>query len=190
MKSEKNTSNLVSPAMARAEVGVALVLVTASAGLSIFMPDLIASGGIRSAQTFITLSPVFFPRLAFGLLAFLSIGYVFKTSFQIAGADDTTNNSDRFFRAGTMVIIAISYAMVVDVLGNGASTLFMTSVIALFLGLRRWWSILSLSILVPVMIRFIFERLLFISLPRSEIEWIGTFEDMLMVFLTGLLLGR
>ncbi|MDP6279464.1 MAG: hypothetical protein QGI11_13300, partial [Nitrospinota bacterium] len=40
------------------------------------MPSLIAQGGIPEAQTdFLRLSPVFFPRLAFAILAGLSLTY-------------------------------------------------------------------------------------------------------------------
>jgi hypothetical protein len=37
---------------------------------------------------------------------------------------------------------------------------------------------------VPVLIRFVFERLLLISLPRSSIESIGLVEDAVLRFLS------
>ncbi len=88
-----------------------------------------------------------------------------------------------------MMAIAAGYAWFVTGLGFGLATLIMTALVAVFLGLRQWWIVLSLSVLAPIVIRFVFERLLLISLPRSEIELIGGVEDGIMKFLTSILLG-
>ena len=74
-------------------------------------------------------------------------------------------------------------------LGFGLATLIMTAMVSVFLGLRQWWAVLSLPVLAPVVIRFIFERLLLISLPRSEFEFIAAIEDGIMKFLTSIFFG-
>ena len=88
-----------------------------------------------------------------------------------------------------MMTIAAGYAYFVTVLGFGLATLIMTAMVSVFLGLRQWWAVLSVSVLAPIVIRFIFERLLLISLPRSEFEFIAAIEDGIMKFLTSIFFG-
>ncbi len=178
--------------MALAEIGLAVLLTLSAAGLSFFMPDLIAIGGIPAAHDVTTLSPIFFPRMAFGLLGILCFTYFVRTVRQLAAARPGPDRDmqDRLLRAGLMIVIAAAYSYLVTELGYGASTLLMTAVVSFYLGLRQWWVILTVSVLVPVVIRFIFERLLLISLPRGNIEFIAGIEDGIMKFLVSILLGR
>ncbi len=181
-----------SPTMLWLEVGVAVVLTCTAASLSFFMPDLIATGGIPAAHDVTTLSPIFFPRLAFGILALLCLNYLGKSVMRLREASFGVSGGggERFARAALMMTIAAAYAWFVTGLGFGLATLIMTAMVAVFLGLRQWWIVLSLSVLAPIVIRFVFERLLLISLPRSEIEFIGGIEDGIMKFLSSILLGR
>ena len=52
-----------------------------------------------------------------------------------------------------------------------------------FLGTRVWWQIIAFGVLVPVAIRFIFERLLSISLPNAVFEKLEAIEEALMQLL-------
>lgn len=190
MATDSDDIKPLSPTMLRLEVGMAAVLTGVASSLSIFMPDLIATGGIPAAQDVTTLSPIFFPRLAFGILSLLCLTYLGKTVMRLREASSAISGGggERFARAALMMAIASGYAWFVTGLGFGLSTLIMTVAVALFLGLRQWGTILSLSVLAPIVIRFVFERLLLISLPRSEIEFIGGIEDGIMKFLTSILL--
>ena len=47
-----------------------------------------------------------------------------------------------------------------------------------------------MAVLMPIVVRFIFERLLLISLPRSDYEAIAVVEDAIMKFLSGVFLGK
>jgi hypothetical protein len=191
MATDSDDIQPLSPTMLWLEVGVAAVLTGIAASLSIFMPDLIATGGIPAAQDVTTLSPIFFPRLAFGILSLLCLSYLGKTVMRLREATSgiSGGGGERFARAVVMITIAAGYAWFVTGLGFGLATLIMTAMVAVFLGLRQWGTILSLSVLAPIVIRFIFERLLLISLPRSEIEFIGGIEDGIMKFLVSILLG-
>ena len=51
----------------------------------------------------------------------------------------------------------------------------------------RWWHVACLALFGPVAIRFLFERLLLISLPRSEFDWIAVPEEALMQWLVRML---
>ena len=182
--------------MGKLEIFLAALLTCGAAGLSIFMPSLIASGGIKASQDFITLSPVFFPRLAFGLLAVLCLGYTVNSVRQFQGASSasstdvaSTDVADRYTRAGLMMVVAVFYAFLVPWLGFIPSTMLMTAVVAIFLGITSPVALMPGTIFIPIVIRFIFERLLLIALPRSEIEFIARIEDSLMKFLSSIFLG-
>lgn len=188
--SDDGVTDAPDAALPRLEVCLAASMALASAGLSLFMPRLIASGGISSAQSFITLSPVFFPRLAFAALAALCLCHLLiawrkARLVRRAGAPET----GRIRRGAMMILIVAAYAMLVSALGYGLSTLLMAGAATWYLGVRRLRILAPLVVLMPVVIRFVFERLLLISLPRSEYEAIAGVEDAIMKFLSGVFLG-
>ncbi len=191
MTAEDETPTPQSLTMRRLEVLLAALLTCSAAGLAIFMPSLIASGGIKSSQDFITLSPIFFPRLAFGILALICLGYAVNAVRQLRPGSLSfgTDEADRFTRAGLMMVVAVFYAFLVAWLGFIPSTMVMTAVVTIFLGITSPLALLPGTIFIPIVIRFIFERLLLIALPRSEIEFIAVIEDSLMKFLSSTFLG-
>ena len=191
MAAEEEASTPQSAIMCRLEVILAALLTCCAAGLAIFMPSLIASGGIESSQNFITLSPIFFPRLAFGILAFICLGYAVISVRQLRPGSSSfgTEEKDHYTRAGFMMVVAVFYAFLVAWLGFIPSTMVMTAVVAVFLGITSPMALLPGTIFIPIAIRFIFERLLLIALPRSEIEFIAIMEDSLMKFLSSIFLG-
>ncbi len=191
MAAEDEASTSQSPTMRRLEFFFALFLTCGTASLAIFMPSLIASGGIESSQDFVTLSPIFFPRLAFGLLSLLCLSYavIAARRLQAASSPSDTDEADRYTRAGLTMVVAVTYAFLVPWLGFIFSTMLMTAVVAMYLGLTNPLALLPGVFVIPIAIRFIFERLLLIALPRSEIEFIARMEDSLMKFFTGIFLG-
>ena len=90
----------------------------------------------------------------------------------------------QLWRAGIATIIAIAYAACVPWLGYILATMLMTAAMAWYLGLRNPLMFIPGVIVIPVTIRFVFERLLLISLPRSSIESIGAVEDAVLRYLT------
>ena len=76
------------------------------------------------------------------------------------------------------------YTLTVSWLGFILSTMIVATVTSIFLGLRNPLTFIPSVIIVPILIRFIFERLLFISLPRSQIESVGHIEDQVIQFLS------
>ena len=68
-------------------------------------------------------------------------------------------------------------------LGYILSTMLMTAAMAGYLGLRNPLTFIPGVIVIPIAIRFVFERLLLISLPRSSIESVGVIEDAVLRFL-------
>ncbi|MCE2453569.1 MAG: tripartite tricarboxylate transporter TctB family protein [Nitrospinae bacterium] len=192
MASDEESTSAPSPMMLRLEIYLAAGMTLLAAGFAVFMPYLIASGGITSAQDFLRLSPIFFPELAFAVLAVLCAFYTldaWRRARYVRSAADT-NEAERFLRGAKMIVIVAAYSLLVSALGYGLSTLLMAGVVIWYLGIRQIWIVASVSILMPIVVRFIFERLLLISLPRSDYEAIAVVEDAIMKFLSGVFLGK
>jgi hypothetical protein len=174
-----------SPLMARIDVAVAALLAVMAATITAAMPMLIATGGIDTERDFSTLSSALIPRLAFGLLtalALVALAQAVQTVRAGAGVP-RPEEPGRMVRAGVAAIIAIAYAASVTWLGYILATMLMTAAMAYYLGLRNPLAFVPGVLLLPVAIRFVFERLLLISLPRSSIESVGVVEDAVMRFL-------
>jgi hypothetical protein len=175
-----------SPLMARVDVAVAAILALIAATMTVAMPMLIASGGIETERDFATLSPALIPRLAFGCLTILAIFALIPAVQTVRGGagQPRVDELGRLQRAGIAAAIAVGYALSVTWLGYILATMVMTAVMAWYLGLRNPLAFIPGVIVVPVLIRFVFERLLLISLPRSSIEGIGVVEDAVLRFLS------
>lgn len=192
MSSDNESTNAPSPMMLRLEIYLAAGMMLLSAGFAVFMPYLIATGGITSAQDFLRLTPVFFPRLAFTVLAALCAFYLlnaWREGRHVRSAENP-DEAVRFRRGVLMIIVIAAYSLLVSALGYGLSTLLMAGAVIWYLGIRQIWIVASVSVLMPIVVRFIFERLLLISLPRSDYEAIAVVEDAIMKFLSGLFLGK
>ncbi len=192
MSSDEESTSAPSPMLMRLEIYLAAGMALASAGLSIFMPYLIASGGISSAQDFLTLSPIFFPRLAFAVLAALCLFYLldaWRGARHIRYATDP-GETTRILRGAKMFLIVAAYSIFVAILGYGLSTLLMAAAVIWYLGIRQIWVLAPMAVLMPIVVRFVFERLLLISLPRSDFEAIAAVEDAIMKFLSAVFLGK
>ncbi|MCY3822452.1 MAG: tripartite tricarboxylate transporter TctB family protein [Nitrospinae bacterium] len=192
MSADNEPTNAPSPMMLRLEICLAAALMLLAAGLALFMPYLIASGGISAAQDFLRLTPVFFPRLAFTVLAALCAFYLLNAWREGRYVRSAENPDEvvRFQRGVLMIVIVAAYSLLVSALGYGLSTLLMAAAVIWYLGIRQIWIIAPVAVLMPIVVRFIFERLLLISLPRSDYEAIAVVEDAIMKFLSGLFLGK
>ncbi len=176
--------------LARVEVAVAVLLTLGAGAIALFMPQLIGRGGIETARDFLTISPAFFPALAMGLMAVVCVPYTINAIRGLARSNEAQTGEDlvRLKRAGFMTVVAISYAATITWMGFILSTMLMALVVSYFLGLRKPAAFLPGVILVPITVRFVFERLLFIALPRSEIEFVAVIEDAVIKFLVTVLL--
>jgi hypothetical protein len=176
----------LTPLMARLDVAVAAALALIGAALTVAMPRLIASSTIDTARDFATLSPALIPRMAFGLLAVLAViaAVMALQAAREGGGRPRAEEPGRLRRAGIAALIAVAYAASVTTLGYILATMLMTAVMSFYLGLRNPLLFIPGVIVVPVAIKFIFERLLLISLPRSSIEGIGVVEDAVLRVLT------
>lgn len=176
--------------LAWTEVLVAALISAMAVLLAIFMPALIGAGGFETAEDYLHLTPDFFPRLTMVLLAAVSMRYLVGAVRDLARSTGRHDADDlrKLGRAGFMVVVALCYAAIISSLGFIAATMLVTVVVSYFLGLRNPLAFVPGVVIVPIAIRFIFERLLFIALPRSDIDSIAAIEDAVIGLLVKFLL--
>ena len=176
--------------MAWVEVVVAALLAVMGLGFAVFATDLVGAGGIEMAEDYLHLTPDFFPRLTMLLLAVVCVRYAVVAGRGLARSSGGHDREDlgRLMRAGFMVVVAILYATMISWLGFILATMLVAAVTSYFLGLRNPLAFVPGVIVVPIAIRFVFERLLYIALPRSEIEAVAAIEDAVIGLLVKLLL--
>ena len=169
-------------AAALLELGIA-VLVTVGAGyLAIAMPRFVHEGGIQETQDFIRLTPVFFPRLSFGLTSIVSFLLVVRL-FRAAPGFDALRVSFRASDYSDVLVMSgliVGYTMLLPFLGYGLATMIAVAATTYLLGVRAPLPVIAFSVLTPVVTRFIFERLLAISLPLCRFEALAELEQALM----------
>ncbi len=171
--------------LALLEVAVAALFALGGAALAVGMPGLVIEGGIRQAHEFINLSPVFFPRLAFGVLAVLGLAYLGRAAREWRRTLSWEGEpwASKYRNVLMILSFIVIYALLLRWLGFGGATFLAVGGVTIGLGSRRWWQILPLAVFAPVVIRFVFERLLLISLPRAEFEFLAVPEEALMKLL-------
>ncbi|MBI3025401.1 MAG: tripartite tricarboxylate transporter TctB family protein [Candidatus Tectomicrobia bacterium] len=177
-----------SAALARLDVAVAALVALAGAALSVAMPRLVLEGGIREAQDFTRLTPVFFPRLAFGVMAVLGLIQLVRSVRRLPGAAPATGESwiTKYQNPFVVAALIVAYAYLIPWLGFSAAGFAGLAFLIIALGGRGWREILPFALLAPLVVRFVFERLLLISLPRASFEVIATPEEVLMQFLSSI----
>ncbi len=170
-------------------VAVGALITAVSAYLYFIMPSLILKGGMPSAQAdFLRLSPIFFPRLTFILLGFLGLSYMTISIRKLpmstgGGAVREEGTSSRVI---FMYALAVSYPFILPWFGFFLTSALLMGVMTYFMGTRSWWQVPGFAVVVPITIRFVFERLLSISMPRSHFEWIDAAEEAVMQTLSGI----
>lgn len=188
---EAGTGGALTPLLARLDVIVTALICFAAALLAIIMPQLVESGGIAIGRSFTTMSPSLIPRLIFGVLAVVAAIATVAAVGRYRRIETVSpgDEFDRFSRAGFVALVILFYALTVTWLGFILATMIVAAILSYFLGLRNLLAFTPGVVVVPIIIRFVFERLLLIALPRSRIETIGQIEDQLMRFLVDNLLG-
>ena len=172
------------------ELGIALMIAVGAGYLAIAMPSFVHVGGILETQDFIRLTPVFFPRLSFGLTSVVSFILVARLVKAAPGIDAMrlsfrwNDYTDVFVMSGFI----LAYAAMLPFLGYSLATMVAVAATTYLLGMRAFLPLVAFSVVTPVVTRFIFERLLAISLPLCRYEPIAELEQALMQFLAGILI--
>jgi hypothetical protein len=162
----------------KSEIAASILIITIGACFALFMPHMIAKGGMVQAQDFIRLSPIFFPRITFAVLSILGIVYLIqilkiKNEEQI----EETLSKEIVQNVSIIFLFVTIYTFILPYLGYGIASIIMIFSLSYRLGNRIWWQLVLLSFFIPLTIRIIFERVLFIYLPRSHFEILGAWED-------------
>jgi putative tricarboxylic transport membrane protein len=113
----------------------------------------------------------FFPKLMGAILILLSIGMAVENYFRASTGKSNTADEDKkklkgqWSRLGALAIICLLYYLLFQPLGFLlSSVLFMLGFLT-FLGVRRWYVVLPLSILVPLCVYLLFKTILGAPLP-------------------------
>lgn len=183
-----STSGPADPEPIALELGLAILIAVISLFIVIRMPALVQQGGIQEAQDFLRLTPVFFPRLSFGLTGLISVVLIVRLIRTLPTRQRLMPVIDRQKVTGVLImsILIVVYGLMLPFVGYGFATLLAAAVTAYYLGLRSWPRLLAFSLVTPVVTRLIFERLLAISLPLSPYEPLAQFEQNVMRFLAGI----
>lgn len=171
----------------KSEIAASILIITIGACFALFMPHMIAKGGMIQAQDFIRLSPIFFPRLSFAVLSILGILY-FIQIFKSNSEQKTEKTLPKEIVQNVLIIFLFVtiYTFILPYLGYGIASVIMIFSLSYRLGNRIWWQLFLLSFFIPLTIRIIFERVLFIYLPRSHYETLGIWEDKIVKFFLNL----
>lgn len=177
-------------AAALLELGIATVIAVGAGYLAISMPAFVHEGGIQETQDFIRLTPVFFPRLSFGLTSIVSCILLVRLLRAAPGIDMMrfTFRASAYTDVLVMSALIIVYAALLPFLGYSLATMVAVAATTYLLGMRALLPLIAFSVVTPVVTRFIFERVLAISLPLCRYEPIAELEQALMRFLAGILI--
>ena len=113
----------------------------------------------------------FFPKVMGGILILLSIVMAIENYFRVS--TDKSNAADkdkkklkgRWARLGAVAFICLLYYLLFQPLGFLLSSLLFMLGFLMFLGVRRWYVVLPLSILVPLCVYLLFKTILGAPLP-------------------------
>ncbi len=182
---ETGSPPAISRTQAVLEVAAAALIILIAGGLALSMPWLITESGFNPIQDFIQLSSAFFPRLTFGVLAVLGAIYLGRAALVLRASPGAGFVwwDPRYRNVVLLVVLASLYFYSMPWLGFSVATGLSTLALAVLVGGGRWWLVACLALIAPVTIRFVFERLLLISLPRSEFDAIAVPEEALMQWL-------
>jgi hypothetical protein len=128
--------------------------------------------------------------LTFALLATLGLAYFIANVRRLSSAVGGIifKEAGTLPRVLTLYSIAVIYPFLLPWFGFVVPTILLMVSMTLFLGTRVWWHVIGFTFLTPITIRFVFERLLAISLPRASIEMIEVAEEALMQLLVSIFL--
>ena len=120
--SEKKSFNIYQ----KSEIVLASLIIFIGVCFTIFMPHMIAQGGMIQAQDFIRLSPIFFPRMSFGALSFLGIIYFLQTYRSERGENsEKIISSQNIKNVCNIFLFVAAYTFFLPFLGYGLATVLM-----------------------------------------------------------------
>lgn len=113
-----------------------------------------------------SLDPMLYPRIVFGALLVIAIGYFF-----ISGRLRELNlfremDARGYFNVGVSLVCVVAYAFALPILGFVVSGIALTFVLTVFYGNRNHYLTVAVSLVAPLAIYYGATRLLLVSLPE------------------------
>jgi len=144
----------------------ALVLALLATALLLAVPYQVAKPQRLFGRALTALDPALYPRLVFGALLAIAVGY-----FVLSGRLRELNlfrTVDRrgYFNVGVTTVCLVTYAFALPKLGFIVSGIALTAVLTVFYGNRNHFLTVAVSVLAPLAIYYGATRLLLVSLPE------------------------
>lgn len=164
-------------ARGKQDILTGLVVLGLSAGLLSLVPAQVGGAGLNAIANM--RSPAFFPLLAGAAMALLSIALILRGAIAEIRAQRrtvaTTVDADMWPDMPDLCLVflvaALLFASVVSLprLGYMATVGALMLGIALAFGYRRWWVLIVLCTVTPVVIFVMFDSVLRVLLPRGAL---------------------
>jgi hypothetical protein len=144
----------------------ALVLTLLAAALLLAVPYQVAKPQRLFGRALTALDPALYPRLVFGALLIIAVGY-FVISGQLRELNlFRTVDKRGYFNVGVTIVCLVAYAFALPKLGFIVSGIALTAVLTVFYGNRNHFLTVAVSVLAPLAIYYGATRLLLVSLPE------------------------
>ena len=119
-----------------------------------------------------SLSPGFFPRLAAGFI--IGLGILLSVLSLVSSDRDSASTSEKFQKRVMLyviltIVIMLLYVYLMQWLGFILATILTSAGMMIFLGSRRWFWIIAISIVFPLFIYFFALKIMFVLFPAGRI---------------------
>jgi len=146
--------------------GVALAIAAIAVALLAAIPYQVAKPERLFGRALSALDPTLYPRLVFGTLLVIAIGY-----FLVSGRLRESNlfrtlDARAYVNIGVTIVCLVAYAFALPKLGFVVSGIALTLVLTVFYGNRNHYLTIAVSVLAPLAIYYGATRLLLVSLPE------------------------
>ncbi len=146
--------------------GAALAIAAVAVALLVSVPYQVAKPETLFGRALSALDPTLYPRLVFGALLAIAIGY-----FLISGRLRERNlfreiDARAWFNVGVTIVCVVAYAFALPAVGFVVSGIVLTLVLTIFYGNRNHYLTVAVSVLAPLAIYYGATRLLLVSLPE------------------------
>lgn len=146
----------------------ALALAALAVALLAAVPYQVAEPERLFGRALSALDPTFYPRLVFGALLVVAIGY-----FVISGRLRELNlfreiDARAWLNVGVTIACVVAYAFALPILGFVPAGIALMLVLTVFYGNRNHYLTVAVSVLAPLAIYYGATRLLLVSLPESR----------------------
>ena len=144
----------------RIDIGVGIVLCILSIVIYLY-------AGQYEGRGVNSYGPNFFPQALASMMFLASVALIIQALRGKALKDLEAMNKQGFIRATVTLVIAIGYVFLMKVIGFYLSTILFLFVVMMYLGQKKLWIRIAVSVLVATAVYSLFQYFLKIPLPEG-----------------------